>query len=115
MTFEADYFAKQYVQETGLDWPLLIDEERELYKSYGMLKATFWDIWGPKTWLAYFKELLSGHLPKSSTGDVSQRGGDILIDPYGIVRFHHIGNGPTDRPSVKTLLEYIHTLLVMPG
>ena len=107
MTFEAGYFAKQYVHETRIDWPLLIDEKRELYSSYGMLNATLWDIWGPKTWWAYFKELLAGHLPKGSAGDISQRGGDVMIDPCGIVRFHHVGNGPADRPSVKTILAHV--------
>ena len=81
VSFEAGYLAKQYVQETGIDWPLLIDEKRELYAAYGILEASFWDIWGPKTWWAYFKELLAGHLPRNSVGDISQRGGDVLIDP----------------------------------
>ncbi len=107
VTFEAGYFAKQYVQETGISWPLLIDERRELYASYGMLEASFWDIWGPKTWWAYFKELLAGNLPGKSAGDVSQRGGDVLIDPDGIVRFHHIGIGPADRPSIESILEHV--------
>jgi len=109
VTFEAGYFAKQYVQETGIDWPLLIDEKRELYGSYGMLKASFWDIWGPKTWWAYFKELLAGHLPKSSAGDISQRGGDVLVDPDGTVQLHHVGSGPTDRPSVESILAYVQS------
>jgi len=107
VTFEADYFAKKYVQETALDWPLLIDEKRELYRSYGMLEAKFWDIWGPKTWWAYLKELIVGHFPKSSAGDISQRGGDVLIDPCGIVRLHHIGTGPADRPSAESILTLI--------
>jgi len=107
VTFETGYLAQQYVQETGIYWPLLIDKKRELYHSYGMLKATFWDIWGPKTWWAYVKELLSGHVPKNSTGDVSQRGGDVLIDPCGKIRFHHVGNGPADRPSIETILEHV--------
>jgi hypothetical protein len=107
VTFEAGCFAKQYVQETGIDWPLLIDEKRELYAAYGILEASFWDIWGPKTWWAYFKELLAGHLPRSSAGDISQRGGDVLIDPDGIARVHHIGSGPADRPSIENILAHM--------
>ncbi|GAB4336721.1 MAG: hypothetical protein Kow0089_07340 [Desulfobulbaceae bacterium] len=104
VTFEAGYFAQQYVRETGIDWPLLVDEKRELYREYGMLHASFWDIWGPKTWWAYLKEILAGHAPAKSHGDISQRGGDILIDPMGIVRLHHVGNGPADRPPVERIL-----------
>jgi alkyl hydroperoxide reductase subunit AhpC len=103
VTFEHDYFARQYVAETGLDWPLLIDENREVYRGYGMLAASFWDVWGPATWWAYFRALRKGEKLRTSAGDVMQRGGDVLIDPTGIVRLHHVGNGPADRPSVEAI------------
>lgn len=93
--------------ETGLSWPLLVDGDRSLYRAYGMLKAGFWDIWGPSTWRVYLKELLRGNLPKKSSGDIHQRGGDILIDPGGIVRIHHIGKGPSDRPAVADILRLV--------
>ena len=34
----------------------------------------------------------------------AQQGGNVLIDPGGIVRCHHIGRGPADRPSVRVIL-----------
>jgi len=107
VTFENDYFARSYVAETGLAWPLLIDSERTLYQGYGMLSASFWDLWGPKTWWAYGKLLLKGEKLHAAGSDVSQRGGDILIDPDGIVRLHHVGDGPADRPSIETILAVI--------
>jgi hypothetical protein len=107
VTFEAGFLARSYMEETGLQWPLLVDKNREVYQAYGMLEAGFWDIWGPNTWLAYFREMLRGHLPKKSSGDIHQRGGDVLIDPQGIVRLHHVGAGPADRPPVETILRAI--------
>jgi peroxiredoxin len=107
VTFEAGFLARSYVQDMGLKWPLLIDEKREVYKAYNMFTASFWDIWGPRTWWAYLKEFSKGRLPKKSAGDISQRGGDVLIDPNGVVRLHHIGQGPADRPSVEAILKTI--------
>jgi alkyl hydroperoxide reductase subunit AhpC len=107
VTFEADFLSRNYVEETSLTWPLIIDENRELYRSYGMLSASFWNIWGPKTWLAYLKEIMKGQKLKKSEADVMQRGGDVLIDPNGIVRMHHVGKGPADRPSVEMILKVI--------
>ena len=107
VTFEAGFLARQYVEESGLVWPLLVDEKRELYRGYGMLAASCWDIWGPKTWWAYLKAVLHGQKLQQSQGDVSQRGGDVLIDPVGLVRLHHVGEGPADRPSVEQLLKAI--------
>ncbi len=108
VTFENDFLARCYVEDTALTWPILIDTAREVYKGYGMLAASFWDVWGYKTWWVYFKELLKGNKPKKSDGDVYQRGGDVLIDPNGVVRLHHIGEGPADRPSVEHILKVIN-------
>ena len=83
VTFENDFFARQYVAETGLRWPLLIDTTRAAYHGYGMLAASFWDIWGPSTWWVYARELLKGQKLQKSSGDITQRAGDVLIDPDG--------------------------------
>ena len=104
VTFEADQAACAYVRETGLSWPLLIDQNKKLYQAYGMLTAGLLDIWGPRTLWLYLREILHGHFPQKSAGDVRQRGGDVLIDPAGQVRLHHIGRGPADRPPVETIL-----------
>lgn len=107
ITFESNVFSRRFVEETSLAWPLLLDEARNLYRSYGMLYASFWDIWGPKTWLAYFMEIGKGQRLTKSEGDIRQRGGDVLIDSRGIVRFHHVTQGPADRPRIETILKII--------
>ena len=107
VTFEANFWARKYIEETGITWPLLIDETREIYRAYNMLKAGFWDIWGPRSWLAYLKELLRGRLPKPAHDDINQRGGDALISPDNIVKLHHVGAGPADRPGIDTILNAI--------
>lgn len=108
--FELDSAAHSYIEETNIVWPLLVDAGRKLYMAYGMLSADFWDIWGPKTWWAYLKEICKGRLPRKSSGDISQRGGDVLIDPNGFVKFHHVGKGPADRPSIDKMLSIIKRL-----
>ena len=46
-------------------------------------------------WTAYADHLaLSGQKLQQSDGDISQRGGDVLIDPDGVVRLVHVGDGP---------------------
>jgi len=107
VTFEAGFLARAYAEDAGLKWPLLVDEDRFLYHGYGMLKASFLELVGPATWWVYLKEILWGKWPKKASGDVSQRGGDVLIDPDGVVRLHHIGRSPADRPAVKSILETV--------
>ena len=105
VTFEYALVARSYVAEMKFSWPVLIDRDRTLYRGYGMDRGRLRDIWGARTWIAYIKEFARGRLPKYSGGDTLQLGGDVLIDPTGIVRFHHVGSGPGDRPSVATILE----------
>ena len=105
VTFETTPFVRAYLAETKVHWPVLIDHDRTLYRGYGMHQGRLRDIWGGRTWLAYLKELARGRLPKYSGADTRQLGGDVLIDPAGTVRFHHVGTGPADRPSVADILE----------
>jgi peroxiredoxin len=108
ISFESSSLARSYVEETFLPWPLLIDDKRETYRNYGFLSASFWDIWGAKTWWVYLTEILKGEKIRKPEGDIFQRGGDVLIDPNGIVRLHHTGKGPADRPNVDKILKMIN-------
>ena len=107
VTFEDLEHALNYRQDTGLDWPVVIDSKLELYDYFGMNRASFWDIWGISTWKAYLVELLKGNIPQRAHGDTHQRGGDVLIDPEGMVVLHHIGKGPADRPDIHDVLALV--------
>ena len=104
VTFEAEDAAREYVVETGLSWPLLVDRDRRLYRTYHMHRARLRDLWGIATMRAYWREARNGRFPRLPRADTRQQGGNVLIDSGGIVRFHHVGLGPADRPLVKTLL-----------
>jgi len=107
VTFEARERAEEYVRETGLRWPLLIDRRRVLYSAYGMGRGRWAAIWGPATWWAYVRLIGRGHRLRRPTGDIRQLGGDVLVDPAERVALHHVGKGPADRPAVAALLERV--------
>lgn len=107
VTFQDSATGQQFVEEEGLDFPLLVDPSRDLYKLLGMGKGGTWDVWGPSNWWAYARGIGRGVMPKRPTGDVDQLGGDVLIDPSGIVRFLHPGKGPADRPPIDTIIARI--------
>jgi hypothetical protein len=48
-----------------------------------------------------------GRWPQKSSAESSQRGGDVLIDPTGFIRLHHIGRTPADRPPVERIIEAV--------
>jgi AhpC/TSA antioxidant enzyme len=88
-------------------YPYYYDSDRQLYRYFGMLRAGFWDLWGPRTLLAYLHLLLKGRKILPAKSDIHQRGGNVLIDPKGRIRFHHIGSGPADRPHLESILSAV--------
>lgn len=105
VTFDDSAMARTYVQQTELPWPMLCDKQRELYKAYGMERGDWWSIYGPASIWNYLKLIFGrGRRIQRPGRDFRQFGGNVLIDPNGIVRFHFVSQSPHDRPSVEELL-----------
>lgn len=104
VSFEARSSARAYADETQPRWPVISDESRSLYEAYGMGRARWRHLLGPSALLAYTREVARGRVPRWPSADPVQQGGDVLIDPAGIVRLVHVGAGPGHRPPVERLL-----------
>ncbi len=96
--------------ESELVFSYYVDEQRRLYQYYGMCKAGFWDLWGLQSLWAYLRLLAKGRKLVKSRGDIYQRGGDVLVDPCGTIQFHHIGDGPADRPDLETIFNLVENI-----
>jgi hypothetical protein len=110
VTFETISSAKAYVGETELPWPLLVDESARLYAEYGMEQGSLWTVMGLHSWWKYISLLLRGRRLRRPTGNIQRLGGDILIDPTGMVRVHYVSQTPADRPSCENLLRSVRNL-----
>lgn len=109
ISFDANALALAYIKEVNLPWPLLVDSERLLYQAYGMTHASWWDVYGLTSILKYLKLMFRGFFPGKPGEDWKQLGGDVLIDPSGIVRQIHISHSPHDRPDIETFLRAIQS------
>ncbi len=92
-----------------LELPFLIasDPDRRAYRRYGLHRGSFWDIWGPRSLWAYLRLLARGRrLQRPFTDqDLSQLGGDFVINGDGLLRYEHVSRDPSDRPPVDELLD----------
>ena len=104
VTFDRGPLVDNYVRQTDLSWPILVDRERVLYGAYGMDKGSAWQLYGPPAIWAYFKLFAKGRTLKRMGEDVTQLGGDVLVAPDGTLRMVYVGRGPADRPSVASIL-----------
>lgn len=107
VTFEGEQFARAYVSDTNLEWPVLLDPERKLYSAFGMSRGRLRQIYSPATMAAYLKLMVRGRRPHAATGDTYQLGGDVLIDPEGMIRILHVSQNPADRPEVEDIIRVV--------
>ena len=110
VTFESSESARIYAEETESPWPVLVDEGRTVYRGYGFDRSKFRHLFGWATMSTYFREALAGRWPRWPVSDTVQQGGDILIDPDGIIRFLYVGSGPGDRPDIERIAEVCRTV-----
>lgn len=88
-------------------FPLVCDPEQELYRSYGLGKATLGEALGPTVVLKSLRALGRGHVPGKPRGDVFQMPGVFVVGPGGRILFRHYARDPSDHPSVESLLEAV--------
>lgn len=103
ISFGTEFWARAWLQETASPFPLLLDPERTVYRSYG-LERSFMRVWSPKVMWHYTRRVLAGQKLQSIQGDPHQLGGNFVIDAAGVLRLAHRSKDPVDRPPVKTLL-----------
>ena len=87
---------------------MLLDPNRELYKAYGMGRGNWWAIYNPFSILKYLYLIARGRRPGRPGKDWRQLGGDVLIDPTGIVRLHHLSKDPHDRPTASEIFDKVN-------
>jgi peroxiredoxin len=106
ISFASGDALESYRAHLDLPFPIAADPERKAYRSYGMLSGSRWEIWHPRVLWKYVVLILKGMKPElpQRGADLSQLGGDFVIDGKGKLRFAHRSFRPDDRPSVDVLL-----------
>ncbi len=97
------FWIKIWLEETGTDYPFLLDVERKVYGAYG-LRYSKWRVWSPKTLSHYLWAFISRKKVFNTGGDTGQMGGDFIIDDNGRILMVHRSVEPADRPSVDEII-----------
>ena len=81
------------LNDTGLSNPILIsDPNCDLYRSFGLEKGSFWDMFQPSVWIRGFQATLRGHKAGALAGDGLQMPGMFLVRDGEIVAAHRAEN-----------------------
>lgn len=109
ISFQADYWAKIWLEETASRFPLWFDPDKKLYDLFG-LERSYWRSRSFRTLFFYLKEILKGRKIHDSKSDTNQLGGDFVVNAQGILCFSHRSRDPLDRPDSIVLEKKIRTL-----
>lgn len=107
IAFAAAEHVAAYQRERLAPLPVLIDETRSAYRSYGLGRGSAWKVWGPKIWWAYARLIRRGRRLRRATEDTLQLGGDFVVGRDGTLVYVLRSADPDDRPSVDDLLAAI--------
>lgn len=109
VSFGVEQWARDWLRETEVPFPLLLDQDRRVYQAYGLERSAL-RAWAPRVLWYYIRQLAAGRRLHSIEGDPHQLGGDFIIDRNGIVRLAHRERDPIDRPPVAGLLDVLRGL-----
>jgi hypothetical protein len=110
ITFTRVRNLRGYRSRLGLPFPVLADEDRAVYRAYGLGRGPWWRVYGWRTLTRYAQLLRGGRRLERPTEDTLQLGGDFVVDRDGALVFAHRSKGPDDRPEVDDLIRAVGNL-----
>lgn len=101
------FYARAFREETGIKFPLLIDDERQAYCVLGLKKASLLHLLRKDNALARKRAKAGGHHQHKLGKDPWQLGGSFVFGPGNIDYLVHISETFGDNASVESILEAI--------
>jgi hypothetical protein len=98
-------YARMFRDETGISFPLLIDETRQAYRVVELKSANLLHLLRSENAAARKRARTAGHHQHKLGQNPFQLGGSFVFGPGNVDRFAHISQTFGDNAAVATLLE----------
>jgi hypothetical protein len=86
------HYARAFREETGITFPLLIDEKRQAYRAVELKQASLLHLLWRENVIARKRARAGGHRQHRLGKNPMQLGGTFVFEPGNIDRFVHISN-----------------------
>jgi AhpC/TSA antioxidant enzyme len=100
-------YAKVFREETGITFPLLIDEKKRAYEALELKSANIFHLLKRENFAAREQARAEGHNQHKLGRNPFQLGGSFVFGPGDIDRFAHFSDTFGDNAAVKDLLAAI--------
>jgi AhpC/TSA antioxidant enzyme len=97
-------YARIFQQETGVDFPLLIDEHSQTYKLANLKSANIFHLLRGDNFKSRERAKAAGYHQHKLGRDPFQLGGTFIFGPGNVDRFAHLSKTFGDNASPETLL-----------
>ncbi len=104
VTFAETQRLAAYRAHLCVDFPILSDPTRDLYRFFGAGHGSNRQIWSLGTLRLYARLLRSGQRLARPTEDIHQLGADAVIGRDGRLRYLALPTGPDQRPPISDLV-----------
>ncbi len=98
------HYARLFQQETGIDFPLLIDEHRLTYEIANLKSANIFHLLRSDNFKSRERASAAGHHQHKLGRNPFQLGGTFIFGPGNVDRFAHLSQTFGDNASPATLL-----------
>jgi hypothetical protein len=100
-------YARVFREDTGITFPLLIDEERKAYKVAGLQSANLMHLLKSENTVARNRARAAGHKQHKTGKNPFQLGGSFVFGPGNIDLFAHVSRTFGDNATPAALLAAI--------
>ena len=98
------HYARIFQAETGIEFPLLIDEHRQTYELANLPRANLLHLFRGDNFKSRKRARAAGHQQHKLGRDPFQLGGTFIFGPGNVDRFAHLSQTFGDNASTATLL-----------
>jgi hypothetical protein len=98
------HYARAFREETGITFPLLVDEKREAYQALELKNANLFHIFRKDNGQARARARAAGHSQHKLGRNPFQLGGSFVFGPGDRDRFAHFSQTFGDNASMESLL-----------
>ena len=100
-------YARMFREETGITFPLLVDEQRRAYHAAGLLSANVLHLLRSDNAKARARARASGHKQRRLGANPFQLGGSFVFGPGNVDLFAHVSQTFGDNASPDALVAAI--------
>ena len=98
-------YARLFRAETGIDFPLLVDEQRQAYRAAGLGSASLLHVFRKENVAA---RKTSGHRQARVGKNPFQLGGSFVFAPGNVDRYVHVSRTFGDNAPISALVSALH-------